>query len=96
MRKEPGKKRFGITAISKGYITLEQFAKAVKIQTGEDLSEADHRLIGEILVDLGFMSESQVNDVLASLLKHAYMFECPKCGIMINNCPSCSADLRKA
>ena len=39
MNKEP--RRFGITAMSKGFITLEQFAEAVKIQAGEDLAETE-------------------------------------------------------
>ena len=39
MNKEP--QRFGMTAMSKDFITLEQFAEAVKIQAGEDLDETE-------------------------------------------------------
>jgi len=75
---------------------LEQFTEAIKTQVKEDMSKQDHRLFGEILIDLGFMKSSQVNEVLDELLKAAYRFECPKCGIMISNCPSCGTEFKRA
>lgn len=92
MEKENRHRPFGVIAMLKGFITLEQFTEAIEIQTKEDLSELDHRLISEILVDLGFMDTSQVNEVLEMLLKDAHMFECPNCGVMIFECPNCGKD----
>ena len=60
-------KRFGLIAVGKGFITLEQLVEAMKIQIEEDVSDSDHRLIGEILVGLGAMNVSQVMEVLSSL-----------------------------
>ncbi len=92
--KENHQRRFGIIAMSKDFITLDQFAEAIEIQAKEDLERSDHRLVGEILVDLGFMNISQVNEVLEELIETVCMFECPKCGIMIYKCPNCGAELR--
>jgi len=58
------KKRFGFIAVEKGLITLDQLIEAMKIQVREDLEKTKHRLIGEILVDMGFMNPSQVDEVL--------------------------------
>ncbi len=94
MVEEHHKGRFGVVAIAKEFITVDQFSEAIKIQTNEDLSSSGHRLIGEILVDLGYMNTSQINEVLEELVESAYRFECPQCGIMIYNCPNCKAQLR--
>ena len=58
-------KRFGLTAVKKGFITLEQLMTALKIQLKEDLDDLSrHRLLGEILIELGFMNTEQINKVL--------------------------------
>jgi len=57
-------KRFGTLAMSKGFITMEQFLRAMQIQVKEDMERGAHRLLGEILVDLGAMDTSQLNQVL--------------------------------
>jgi hypothetical protein len=56
--------RFGIIALEKGFITSRQLGKAVNAQLNEDLEKGKHRLIGEILVDMGFMTVSQVEELL--------------------------------
>ncbi|MBW1701183.1 MAG: hypothetical protein JRJ11_02890 [Deltaproteobacteria bacterium] len=56
--------RFGIIALEKGFITSRQLGKAVNTQLSDDLERRKHRLIGEILVDMGFMTVSQVEEVL--------------------------------
>ena len=56
--------RFGIIALEKGFITQRQLGKAVNKQLSDDLERGKHRLIGEILVDMGFMTVSQVEEVL--------------------------------
>ena len=89
-------KYFGIIAISKGFITLEQFTEAIKVQAKEDMAKQDHRLIGEILVGLGFMDKSQVNEVAFLKWKGTDAYQCPRCGIMIFNCPNCGTEISKA
>ena len=62
-------KRFGLIAVGKGFITLEQLIEAIKTQVEEDVKSAGHRLIGEILVDMGAMDGPQVIDVLNAVDK---------------------------
>jgi len=57
-------KRFGFMAVEMGFITLDQIIEAMKVQVKEDLENRKHRLIGEILVDLGYMNSSEVDEVL--------------------------------
>jgi hypothetical protein len=60
-------KRFGAVAIDKGFITLEHFIEAMKIQILESLDGSDHRLIGQILWEKGYIKSEQINEVLASM-----------------------------
>jgi len=62
-------KRFGLIALEKGYITVEELIDALKIQVQEDIDHGAHRLIGEILMDQGNMFAAQVEEVLKSLFK---------------------------
>ena len=61
-RKEEG--RFGDIALGKGFVTSEQVLRAIEIQVTEDLGGKKHRLIGQILLELGYLSTSQVNTIL--------------------------------
>ena len=56
--------RFGEVAVEKRFITFNQLLEAMTIQVKEDAGSGVHRLLGEILIDIGFMSASQVNGVL--------------------------------
>ena len=72
MADKPGKvehydKRFGIIAIEKGYISAENLIDGLKTQVEEDIQNNTHRLIGEILVDKGHMTLSQVDDVITEI-----------------------------
>ena len=60
-------KRFGTIAVEKGFITLQQLVDALEIQVRENLAGAKHRLIGEILSDLGFLTQPQIKEVLKSM-----------------------------
>lgn len=60
-------KRFGVVAIEKGFITLENLIEAMEIQVKEDLDGSEHRLIGQILWERGFISAEQINEVLLSM-----------------------------
>ena len=56
--------RFGTIALEKGFVTPIQLGKAVNEQMKSDLDKGIHRLLGEILVEMGFMTVRQVNEVL--------------------------------
>jgi hypothetical protein len=60
-------KRFGAVAIDKGFITLENLVEAMKIQILENLQGPDHRLIGQILWEEGYIKTEQINEVLESM-----------------------------
>jgi len=56
--------RFGVKAVKKGLITAAQLGKAVSMQMKEDLLGEKRRLIGEILVEMEFMNQLQIEEVL--------------------------------
>lgn len=60
-------KRFGVIAIEKGFITLEQLVEAMTIQIMEGIEGKKHRLIGQILLSLEYLTSSQIDEVLESL-----------------------------
>jgi hypothetical protein len=60
-------KRFGAMAIDKGFITLENLIEAMKIQIQENLDGSNHRLIGQILWEKGYIRTEQINEVLESM-----------------------------
>ncbi len=60
-------KRFGAVAIDKGFISIEQLFEAIKIQISEDVEGTDHRLIGQILWEKGYMNSEQINEVLKNM-----------------------------
>lgn len=61
--------RFGFVAVKEGFATPEQVSKALEIQIEENLKAKKHRRLGEILVEMGFMSATQVDLVLAAMTK---------------------------
>jgi hypothetical protein len=67
MDKEKLKPPFGAIAIQMGFVTHEQVQKALTIQTEEDKTNQEHRLIGRILKDEGYISDDQIYQVLGSM-----------------------------
>ena len=67
MEKEYLEYRFGFMAVKKGFATPEQVTKALEIQFEENVQAEKHRLIGEIMIDMGFMNRSQVDEVLEEM-----------------------------
>ena len=61
--------RFGVVAINKGYVTPEQVIEALNIQVKEDISAGRHRRVGEILLELGHLTDMQIDEVLKGLEK---------------------------
>ncbi len=75
MADKPGKiehyeKQFGIIAIEKGFISAENLIETLKIQVEEELENKTHRLIGEILLDKGYITPTQIQDVLDGIFSH--------------------------
>jgi hypothetical protein len=60
-------KRFGFIAVEKGYIDADQLLEAMMIQLKENLDRWEHRLLGKILFDLGYMTSDQVREVLEEM-----------------------------
>lgn len=60
-------KRFGAVAIDMGFITLENLIEAMKIQIIENLDGSNHRLIGQILWEKGYLKTEQIKEVLRSM-----------------------------
>ena len=63
------KKRFGVIAIEKGFITAEQLIGAIEEQIRGEVAQDRHRLIGEILCEKGYMTKEQCDEVLIELGK---------------------------
>ena len=59
--------RFGEAAVSRGYLTVEQLIKAMSIQVREETMNGRHRLLGEIVAELGFMDADEVKKVLRDI-----------------------------
>jgi len=62
-------KRFGTVAVEKGFINPENLYEAVKIQIFENMDNYDHRLIGQILLKLGYINTEQIKEVLKTMGK---------------------------
>ena len=60
-------KRFGFIAVKKGFISVEELIEAMAIQIREELAKRRHRPIGQILVDLDYLSTGQVREVLEAI-----------------------------
>ncbi len=67
MMTEPTETRFGVVAARKGFVTLGQVVDAFRIQLEENYHAGKHRHIGQILLELGFISQSQIDEVLQTL-----------------------------
>ena len=67
MAAEHYEKRFGMIAVEKGYVAPSQVLEAMETQVKENIEKHRHRSLGELLMTLGYMTETQVNDVLKSM-----------------------------
>ena len=63
-------KQFGIIAIEKGYISSGNLLETLKIQVEEEVQHKTHRLIGEILMDKGYITPSQIQRVLDDIFSN--------------------------
>ena len=58
---------FGEAAFEKGFITIAQLYEALTYQAKMEASGQRRKFLGEILVDLGYMNDKQVLEVLNEL-----------------------------
>lgn len=66
-------KRFGVIAVEKRCIITEQLLEALKLQTEENIGTEKHRLIGQILFELGYVAESQIEEIL-EVINHRMVY----------------------
>lgn len=62
-------KRFGVVALEKGFITLDQLADAQHSQLVDNVKRGRHRPIGGILSKKGLLTMSQIAEILRSQRK---------------------------
>lgn len=60
-------KRFGTIAVDKGYINKDQLILALEKQAKENVMEGKHRLLGQILVEEGLITTTQVEEILETM-----------------------------
>jgi hypothetical protein len=56
--------RFGVVAVKRGFITPEQLYDALTTQVEEELEGSKRRLIGQILLEKGYITIPQISLVL--------------------------------
>ena len=64
---DPKDVRFATLAMQKGLINLDQFTEAMRIQIMEDIAGVTHRRIGEILLEMEYLSTSEISEVLTEM-----------------------------
>jgi len=57
-------KRFGTVAIKKGFVEPEHIFEAMETQILENLEGTEHRLIGQILWEKGYITTKQIDEVV--------------------------------
>jgi hypothetical protein len=57
-------KRFGTVAIKKGFVEPEHIFEAMEIQIRENLESTEHRLLGQILWEKGYITTKQIDEVV--------------------------------
>jgi hypothetical protein len=62
--------RFGAIAVRKGFVSLDEVKSAISEQIDDNVNGREHRLMGTILFDNGFITEYQVDVVLQELKKN--------------------------
>lgn len=58
---------FGEAAFEMGLVNTAQLYQALTIQAKREVENRPHKILGEILVELGYLNEKQVLDVLTHL-----------------------------
>ena len=67
MTDEDKEMRFGVVAVNRGFVTTEQIIEALNIQVREDIATGKHRKVGMILLEKGYMTMTQIDEVLKEM-----------------------------
>jgi hypothetical protein len=62
-----GRKLFGEIAFERGFINSEKLYEALAIQAKAEASNKPYKFLGQILIELGYLTEKQVLEVLNEL-----------------------------
>ncbi len=60
-------RRFGLIAIEKGFIRADHLYEALLRQRAQETGGVERRPLGMILKDLGYLSVSQIDEILQTL-----------------------------
>ena len=60
-------RRFGLIALEKGFIKADQLYEALIRQRAQETGGAERRPLGMILKDLGYLTVSQINEIMKTL-----------------------------
>jgi len=64
---DPPERRFGTIAMDKGFIKADQLYEALMRQRAQETRGGERRPLGMILKDLGYLSVTQVDEILEAL-----------------------------
>lgn len=59
-----GSYRFGVTAVVKGYVSIEQVQRGLAEQVDDEIMGRPYRRLGWIFVDQGWITEEQMKSIL--------------------------------
>jgi hypothetical protein len=63
---------FGDVAVQKGYVTPMRLFQCLQQQRDEDAGGFPHRLIGEIMLDNGYLTPQELQDVIGTMVDVGY------------------------
>ncbi|HZU98146.1 MAG TPA: hypothetical protein VFF73_15690 [Planctomycetota bacterium] len=63
---------FGDIAVRKGYVTPMRLFQCLQQQRDEDASGFAHRLIGEIMLDNGYLTPAELEEVISTVVELGY------------------------
>lgn len=64
MRVNDRYKLFGEVALEKRFVTAEQLYQALTLQARAKVEGKPEKLLGQVLLELGYLSEAQIRDIL--------------------------------
>jgi hypothetical protein len=63
---------FGDVAVRKGYVSPLRLFQCLQLQRDEDAAGFPHRLIGEIMLDNGYLTPTELEDVISTMVEVGY------------------------
>jgi hypothetical protein len=64
---DPPQRRFGLIAIERGFIKADHLYEALMRQRAQETGGAERKPLGMILKDLGYLTVSQINEIMKTL-----------------------------